>query len=87
MGRHGPTEAEASFIHQQVVADQQGVFHGAGWDAEGLHHEGDDEHRNGQRQKGKLHVRHHLPRGTFALGRGDRGRSWVRASIHCRTMR
>jgi hypothetical protein len=34
------------FVDQEEVADEEGGLHGFGWDAEGLHAEGDDEDRH-----------------------------------------
>ncbi len=45
--------AEAGLVHQQVVADQQSVFHRAGWNPKSLHDKGDDEQRDDQRQQAK----------------------------------
>ena len=72
IGKHelpGTGGAEAGFIDQQVVADQQGVFHGAGWNAEGLDDKGDDEQRDGEREQGKLQMFEHVPKAAPRLGR------------------
>ena len=47
--RHHPianASTVAELVHQQVVADQQRVFHRLGRNLEGLHGKGDDEHGN-----------------------------------------
>ena len=36
-------EAEGVLVYEKEVADEEGGFHGAGWDAEGLNGEGKDE--------------------------------------------
>ena len=43
-------------VDQDVVADQQGVHHGAGGDGEGLHHEGADDQRQQHRHHDGLAV-------------------------------
>jgi hypothetical protein len=38
-----PTTAEDEFVHQQMIANQQGGFHGLRWDLEGLNDKGSAE--------------------------------------------
>ena len=63
-----PAGAIGQLVHQQVVADQQRVFHGAGRDDEGLHESrgAEEEKDNGDGPFGdEPAMRHRLLRGRF----------------------
>ncbi len=67
-GLPGSGGTKAGLVDQEVVADQQGVFHGARRNAEGLHNKGDDEERDDQCDQGELQVRQHVPWGAPGFG-------------------
>ena len=56
-GRYGIIQSQtrsatvAEFVDQQVVADEQGVFHGFRWNLKCLHDETYDEHSDNDRHK------------------------------------
>src|SRR5208337_3592188 len=70
--------AEAGLIHQQIITDEQGVFHRTGGDAESLDDKGDDEQGDSERQQGELEMFHHMKWCVLAMlvraGRGGRSR-------------
>ena len=62
----GAAPAIAKFIHQQVVADQQRVFHGLRWNLERLNDERNHEDRDDYRAHQRLH-RPHQVRGRGSM--------------------
>src|ERR1700758_3825450 len=63
-----PPSAITEFVHQQVVTDQQRVFHRFGRNLKGLHHEGDHKNSNDHRGQQGLHGTRPIGSGCLWLG-------------------
>jgi hypothetical protein len=59
--REGDVIAVEELVHEDVVADQQRVFHGAGRDLERLDDQGPDDEGDQQRDGERLDVLAYLP--------------------------
>src|SRR5438105_4833341 len=69
-----PTVAVMDFVHQQIVADQQGLFHGFRGNLESLGQEGDVKERHYHRHAQPLRKRQAAGyRGGLLLARRERG--------------